>query len=265
MLPVPDGDRDARQRAEDEPLQAVAEPLLAEVELQERPDRPDRQVGRAGSGRPSRSNLIASSVVYSLILRRNVCMSGIVRCCRACSSRPAVPSQVDRLVDRADPAAGAAAEEAERPVVLRAREAGTAGRGSRSGSARGSRRAARPGRRSTRRISAASSGVARSSASMAKTQSPEASVERGVALAGEVVERRGRRRRSAPRWAIASVWSRLARSTTTITSSAQATDARQPGRFVGLVPGEDQDRDPWAQRMRAPPFATAPASARAGK
>ena len=46
VLPVPDGDRQARERAEHEPLDAVAEPLLAEVELEERPERPERQVAR---------------------------------------------------------------------------------------------------------------------------------------------------------------------------------------------------------------------------
>jgi hypothetical protein len=44
VLPVPDGDGQPRQGAEDEALEAVAEALLGEVELGEGPGGPDGQV-----------------------------------------------------------------------------------------------------------------------------------------------------------------------------------------------------------------------------
>ena len=77
-------------------------------------------------------------------------------------------------MNQADPAAAVTAEQPQRKVVLRARKTRTDGPGSRSGSARESRGCGLAGSEITRRTSAARPGVARSSASIESTQSPEA-------------------------------------------------------------------------------------------
>ena len=115
----------------------------------------------------------------------------------------------------------------------------------------------------TRRISAASSGVTRSSASTAKTQSPAASASAALRWLAKSSKARTATT-SASRRAIARVASRLAASTTTTTLVGPARRGQAIGEVVGLVPGDDQDRDPGLSAWR-PPFLIAPARVRAGK
>ncbi len=157
-------------------------------------------------------------------------MSGMVRCWSACWSRPAVPPEIDRLVDGADPSARLAAEESERTVVLRPRV--------------GERPAEdhAPDRHAVAVVRAPGSDVSTANLAGQLGRGPLVGVDREdpvargqpqrrVALAGEVVEGPERDpvgRRDGDGLGLIAAGGDRRRTTD---SSAQRTEARQPGRF----------------------------------
>src|SRR5262249_15851527 len=109
VLPGPHGGRHAREKAEHEPLDAVAESLLEYVELEERPDGPHGQVpGPDGLQTVSQALPLHPRVLIDLVEehrhRRNRPMSQLSAdyVCR--------PPQFDGLVDQPDPSTRIAPE-----------------------------------------------------------------------------------------------------------------------------------------------------------